>query len=321
MPAPYSAVLSVAIAVGYMSGAIAQPVTGAVYAQGSGELDPVLPDPIEDDFLTPTPDDSALDSEDLEADLGEIRVLSGSAPSQAARRQPVGQLLLRSSAFTTSNATASDLTPTGDTVFNNQATLLLTPKLGPNTRLIATAGGGLTQFATEGDNNYSSLGLSVGVQQRLDRSTYAQFGWVHDQLFDTGEGDRLLTDNSARLLVGRQDQLAEKLRLDTAYELRARFTDPADRSRISNSLGLRLRYDLADDWQGALGYRLALSDYTQNGRFDTTHQLQATTTYTPTQDVFVTGYASYLFGNSSATAVELENLSFGIGVGVNLPLF
>lgn len=321
MRAPCSAILSIAIAIGCTSGGTGSLATGAVYAQELGELEPILPDPVEDDFLTPGTDEPSLDAEDLEAELGEIRVLSGTAQPQASRRQPVGQLLLRSSAFTTSNATASELDPTSDTVFSNQATLLVTPKLGPDTRLIATAGGGLTQFATEGDNNYSSLGLSVGVQQRLAPSTYAQLGWIHDQLFDTGEGDRLLTDNSARLLVGRQDQLAEKLRLDTAYELRARFTDPAGRSRISNSIGLRLRYDLASDWQGAVGYRLAFDDYTQNGRFDTTHQLQATTTYTPTQNLFVTGYASYLFGNSSEVAVDIDNLSFGIGVGVNLPLF
>lgn len=321
MPASSSAVcLTVAIALGCLSGsASAQSIADAIYAQGSEELDPA--DPTEDDFLTPDSGESSLDAEDLETDIGEIRVLPGSAQPQASRRQPTGQLLLRSSVFTSSNITGNEFVQSGDAVFINQATLLVTPKLGPDTRVIATAGGGLTQFASEGDNNYSSLGLSVAVQQRLTPRTYAQFGWVHDQLFDTGEGDRLSTDNSARLLIGRQDQLDEKLRLDTAYELRARFTDPADQSRISNSLGLRLRYDLAKDWESALGYRLAFDDYTQNGRFDTSHQLQATTTYIPTRNLFVTGYASYLFGNSSEASVDLENLSFGIGVGFNLPLF
>ena len=111
------------------------------------------------------------------------------------------------------------------------------------------------------------------------------------------------------------------MRLDTAYELRVRFTNPSDRSRIENSLSTNLRYDVSPDWQASFGYRLALNDYTQNGRFDTTHRLQAATTFLPTQDTFVTGFAAYLFGNSSAANVDLENFSFGLGVGVNLPLF
>lgn len=278
----------------------------------------------DDDFLTPDPTDPIFNSEEAAAEVGEIQIFSPEAqtPATAIRRQPNGQLLLRSSAFTSSNTTASSGDQTDDIVFVNQATFLVTPKLGPETRLIATAGGGLTRFADEGDNNnYNTLGFSLGVQHRLTERMYGQLGWVNTQLYSAVSGDRTLSDNSARLLIGRQDQLDTKLRLDTAYELRARFTDPSDRSRIGNSLSANLRYDVSPDWQASLGYRLALNDYTQNGRFDTAHRLQAATTYTPTQDTFVTGFASYSFGDSSANDIDLENLSFGLGIGVNLPLF
>ena len=283
------------------------------------EADP-LTDPFDDGFLTPenAPADQSLEA--LEDEVGEIRPLP--APEQTQRPpQPNGQLLIRSSAFTSSNVTGSELNADGDLVFVNGATLLVTPKLGPETRLVATAGGGLTRFATEGDNNYNSLDFSAGVQQRFTDTTYGQIGWVNSQLYSVATGEHTLSENSARLLLGRQDQLAEKLRLDTSYELRSRFADPDDRSRISNTLATRLRYDFSSDWQGSMGYRLAFSEYTQNGRADTTHQLQAATTYTPTQDTFVTGFASYAFGNSSEATADLSNLSFGVGVGVNLPLF
>ncbi|MEL7329410.1 MAG: hypothetical protein AAGJ69_06155 [Cyanobacteria bacterium J06559_1] len=294
--------------------------TPTFHAQALPLEEDALTDPFDDGFLTPEdalPDESL---EELEEEVGEIRPLP--TPEQTQRPpQPNGQLLIRSSAFTSSNVTGSDLDSADDLVFVNGATLLLTPKLGPDTRLVATAGGGLTRFATEGENNYNSLDFSAGVQHRFSDTTYGQIGWVNSQLYNVATGEHTLSENSARLLLGRQDRLDEKLRLDTSYELRARFSDPDARSRISNTLATRLRYDFSPDWQGSVGYRLAFSEYTQNGRADTTHQLQAATTYTPTQDSFVTGFASYAFGNSSETTADLSNLSFGVGVGVNLPLF
>lgn len=303
---------------------VSEPTEPAFYAQAITSPTPgedSLEDPLDDGFLTPEGDLSDEDSDDLDDEVGEIRPLSEPRKRAKAPPQPNGQLLIRSSTFTSSNVTGSDLTSEGDIVFVNGATLLVTPSLGPTTRLIATAGGGLTRFATEGENNYNSLDFSLGVQQRLTEATYGQIGWVNTQLYSLETGDRTLSDNSARLLVGRQDQLDENLRLDTSYELRARFTDPSDRSRISNTLGARLRYDFSPDWQSSLGYRLAFIEYTQNGRADTTHQFQATTTYTPTKETFVTGFAAYSFGRSSETTVDLDNLSFGVGAGVNLPLF
>ncbi|MEL7141709.1 MAG: hypothetical protein AAGL08_05750 [Cyanobacteria bacterium J06573_11] len=276
--------------------------------------------PAEDDFFSLENSTSGPTDEEIESEVGDIQPLPRPRQAQTPP-QPNGQLLLRSSAFTSSNVTGSALTSTGDAVFSNQATFIVTPKLGPDTRLIATAGGGLTRFANEGENNYNSLGISIGVQQRFSDTTYGQLGWVNDQLYSIATGENALSDNSARLVLGRQDELADNLRLDTAYELRARFTSPVERSRISNSVSTRLRYDFSADWQAALSYRLSFSEYTQNSRSDTSHQIQAATTYAPTKDTFVTGFASYAFGNSSATSAELDNLSFGIGIGVNLPLF
>ncbi|MFK8183954.1 MAG: hypothetical protein AB8B99_11315 [Phormidesmis sp.] len=305
--------------------AIPVPIDPMFYAQAIPSSTPIEEDPLDDGFLINTPSDQTSEEtlEELDEEVGEIRPLSEASSSNATQTppQPNGQLLIRSSAFSSSNVTGNDLTATDDIVFVNGATLLLTPKLGPKTRVIGTAGGTLTRFATAGENNYNSLDFSLGVQQRLTDRTYGQIDWINNQLYSTDTGDRTLSENSARFIIGRQDQLDENLRLDSSYELRARFSDPDDRSRISNTLGTRLRYDFSEDWQASLGYRLAFSEFTQNGRADTSHQLQATTTYTPTPDTFVTGFASYAFGSSSEPNVDLSNLSFGVGVGINLSLF
>ncbi|MEM6450651.1 MAG: hypothetical protein AAF703_10095 [Cyanobacteria bacterium P01_D01_bin.105] len=310
-----------------VSSPVSSPAAPTFHAQAIPSSTPLdedpLVNPLDDGFLTPAAIPSDQVSEELDDEVGELRPLpesNQSSPSQTPP-QPNGQLLIRSSAFSSSNVTGNDLTSTDDIAIVNGVTLLVTPKLGNKTRLIATAGGGLTRFATAGENNYNSLDFSLGVQQRFTDTTYGQIGWVNNQLYSTESGDRTLSDNNARLIIGRQDQLDENLRLDTSYELRARFTDPDDRSRISNTLGTRLRYDFSPDWQSSLGYRLAFNEFTQNGRADTTHQIQAATTYTPTRDTFVSGFASYSFGRSSEPTVDLRNLSFGVGVGINLPLF
>jgi len=261
-----------------------------------------------------------LDPEDTKSELGEIKILDRPAQAQT-RRQPDVQLLLRSSVFSSSNITALDAFKKGDAVFVNSAQLLATPKLGENTRLIAAAGGGITRFAFEGDSNYNFVNLNIAVQQRLAPGTFGQLGWVQDSLYRDSDGQRLIRDNAVQLVVGRQDQLGEQLRLDSFYELRASFANPDDQSRIANTVGARLRYDITPKVQGALDYRLTFKNFTQVDRSDTEHQISALIIYNISSDVFLSGSASYLFGRSSNSAIDLNNLSFGLSLGINLPLF
>ena len=120
---------------------------------------------------------------------------------------------------------------------------------------------------------------------------------------------------------GRQDSLAERLRLDSSYEVRARFTDPSEQQRIVNSLGARFAYDVTPKLRTGVEYRLVLEDFTQQNRFDVEHVAKLTTTYNFSRDVFLNGFFSYLFGSSSDDSIDINNLSFGLNIGINLPLF
>ncbi|OUC16650.1 MAG: hypothetical protein B0A82_00810 [Alkalinema sp. CACIAM 70d] len=286
-----------------------------VIAQATDPMNPTRP---EEEDLQP------LDESDVRSELGDIQPLQPTKPTQPAtppRKQPTVQLLLRSSAFTSSNITSlRDFAPS-DTVFVNGAMLLATPKLGDSTRLIALAGGNLVRFANRGDSNYNSVNFNVAIQQRLAPGTYGQLGWVQENLYRSDSGDRLLRDNSLQLILGNQSQIGKKLRLDTSYELRASFADPDDQSRLNHTLGARLRYDITPQLQGALDYRLSFKDYTQVDRFDTEHQVSAMAIYNISRDVFVAGNVSYLFGRSSNSDNNPNNLSVGISLGVNVPLF
>lgn len=274
------------------------------------------PPPLFDETKPP-----ALDPQEVESEVGTIKPLTPPTKRPPQRPQPTAQLLLRSSVFTSSNISAlRDFNPS-DTVFVNGATLLLTPKLGDSTRLIASAGGGFVRFANRGDSNYNQVAFNVAIQQRLAAGTCGQIGWVQDNLYRADEGDRLLHDNAVQFIVGRQDTLGRSVRLDTTYELRAGFSNPSDQSRLDHNLGVRLRYDISPQLQAALDYRLTFRDYTQVDRFDTEHQISALAIYNLSPDVFISGNVSYLFGRSSAPNSNPNNLSIGISLGVNVPLF
>ena len=271
------------------------------------------------DLTLPESDPKPLDPEDTKAEIGEIQILN--TPDATARRQPDVQLLLRSAVFSSSNITSLSTFSPSDTVFINSGLLLATPKLSETTRLIASAGGGLVRFANQADSNYNLLNFNLAVQQRIAPGTYGQLGWVQENLYREGSGDRLLQDNSVQLIVGRQDQLRQQLRLDSFYELRASFTNPDDQNRVANTLGARLRYDITPKLQGALDYRLTFKNFTQVDRADTEHQISALAIYNINPDIFVSGTVSYLFGRSSSAAIDLDNLSIGLGIGWNVPLF
>lgn len=275
------------------------------------------------DFNLPEsePPPEPLNPEDTKDELGEVRILRRPTQQPPPRRQPDVQLFLRSAIFSSSNITALSSFQPSDTVFSNSAILLATPQLGPTTRLIASAEGGLVRFANKDDFDYNYLDFNVAIQQRIAPGMYAQLGWVNDQLYRADDGDRLLRSNAVDFTLGRQDQLAKRLRLDTFYNLRASFADPDDQSRVANTLGTRLRYDFSPSFQGALNYRLTLKDFTEADRFDTEHQVSAVATYTINPNLFVAGSISYLFGRSSDPDIDLGNLSFGISLGWSIPLF
>ena len=260
-----------------------------------------------------------LNPEDTKDELGEVRILKHPTQQPTPRSQPDVQLLLRSGIFSSSNISALETFQPSDTVFSNTGLLLATPKLGPTTRLVAGAGGGAIRFATEGDFNYNVLNFNVGIQQRLTSQMYAQLGWVNEQLYRDGSGQRLLLDNAVDFTVGRQDQLGKQLRLDSFYNLRASFTNPTEQSRVVNTVGARLRYDFTPNFQGALDYRLTFKNFTDVNRFDTEHQISATATYSINPNLFIAGSVSYLFGNSSNSAIDVNNLSVGVVIGMNIP--
>lgn len=301
----------------------------AVLVPVAGDIDVTPPDFFAQADLEPSsgfdpvPEVEAVPSEtapEIEAeDLGEIRIVQPEAAKPA--QPPTARLLVQSSAYASTNITGLDEPSTGGYPLATGATLLLTPSLGPSTRVVASAGAGLTRFPDRGSSNYDVLDFSVGLQQQFSDEMYGRLAWDNRQLYRAGSGENLASTNAVNFTVGRQDQFSDRLRLDSFYDLQARFVSPDDFSRLTNSLGANLRYALSPQVETLVGYQLSLEDYTQVVRFDTTHRLRAGIHYRPAADVFLSGIATYLLGSSSEDEVSLDNLSIGFSVGLNLSLF
>ncbi len=254
---------------------------------------------------TPETNDEADDG------LGEIQEI----PRSPSRRTPDFQALVRLSGI--SNVDSAGLA--------TSATLLGTPQLGPDTRLIAFAGGGILLYNQFGGSDFSYFSYGVGVQQKLTDNMSVQLGIGQDRLYKTSNS-QFVIDNGARFSVNRQDKLTDRLRLDSFYELRAGFADQTafyDQSRVSNSLGVGLSYAVTPQLEAGLDLRLIADSFTRGVKAGTYGRLQTSlsTTYRFSEQAFVTGSVTYLYGSTLDPFDGVNSLStvlFGITAGFNL---
>jgi len=242
--------------------------------------------------------------------LGDIQEI----PRSQKQRSPDVQVLLRTSGVANVNSAG----------LAGSATLLITPQLGPDTRLVAFAGGGILLYNQFGGSDFSYFSYGIGVQQKLTENMYAQLGVGQERLYKTASGEFVI-DNAARFAINRQDKLTERLRLDSFYELRAGFADqntPYDQSRVSNSLGVGLSYAITPKLEAGLDVRLVADSFTR-GTADTFGRVQTSlsATYHFSQQAFITGSVSYLYGSTFDPfdgPNSLNTVLFGITAGFNL---
>lgn len=279
-------------------------------AQGSPSE--VLPLPPENPSETQQP----ASGEDPE--LGILRLQELPAPPPPSK--PAVYLLGGAGYFRTNNI-FSGVDPIDDGLFRTGLTLLAVPSLGPQTSLFASVGGNIFRYSDLSEYDYNELRFNAGIRQQIGSRSYGELGWNNRQLFSKDGGDRFLNDHSAYLELGRRDLLAERLTLDTYYQLRLSFANPSDRSQVSNSLGASLGYNLSPSLLLALDYQFAFADFTQQERVDQYHQLLARMNYTlsPNSRLYVFGGKS--FGSSSDSEIDFDGLVFGVGVDFSLTLF
>ena len=220
----------------------------------------------------------------------------------------------------------SNVDPVDDSLFRYGLTLLIAPPIGPQTYLVAAIDGNLFRYANQSDFNYNELRFRAEIFQQLTPRMVGELGWMNQQLYATRGsnnllGDRFLNDHAVFFSLRRRDPLVAKLNLDTFYQFRASFADPADRSRIINTFNASLGYDIQPQLQAAIDYQLGLVDFTQQNRDDQYHQLLARLSYRLTQASRLSLFGGFSFGSSSDPNINFNGSMLGVSLDVNLPLF
>jgi hypothetical protein len=219
------------------------------------------------------------------------------------------------------NILLDDFDPVNDQLLSAGATLLAVPSLGPQTQLIAAINGNLTRYSRLSGLDYNNFGVQVGIQQQLWPNTYGEISLSNQQFIDANSGDRFLNDYSAWLTLSRRDRLNSKLTLDSFYQLRLSFTDPSDRSRVGNALGLSLDYDLPLNFGIGLDYQAALTDFTRQDRNDVYHQLTAELNCYFSPNARASVFGGFSFGDSSDPDINFNSFIFGASINFNVSLF
>lgn len=250
----------------------------------------------------------------------EIDESGGQFPLGVIRPIPVLSISSSFSIFTNNNLHTIPLTES--TAFPISASLIFSPELGDRTRLVTSVGGNYTNFTTADD--YILLNAGLGIFQDLGDQMSLGVGWSYQQTYGDGFKNDV-SEHTAYLSWSRVDELVERrLFLDSDYFLSASFAQDEQQNRLINSVGLGLSYSFTPKFQGRLGYRLVYESFFEN-EDALRHQLSAQLSYQLNPNIFIGTSVSYLFGEQvdlfdTDGADAVNNVSFGLHFGVNLPL-
>lgn len=258
-------------------------------------------------------------TDDRDPELGRLRLRENRVVAEP--DEDVVFLQGRIDSFRSDNILLDDFDPTTDQFTRVGASLLAAPQLGENTQLFASIGGNFAFYGDQSNLNYHNLELRADLQQTIFPNTYATIGWSNRQFFSSEDGDRFLNDHALRFALSRRDSIAERLTLDSYYQIRFNFSDPIDRSRLTNSLGASLNYALEPNLGLGLNYQLDWVDFTQQDRNDTYHQVTAQLSYDLTRNSRLSLYGGFSFGDSSNSAIDFDSSIVGVSFSTYLPLF
>ncbi|MGB3309497.1 MAG: hypothetical protein WBG32_13805 [Nodosilinea sp.] len=217
---------------------------------------------------------------------------------------------------------------TSDTFLRPSIAFGIYPSLGPQTALIATADLGLQRYSAQSSLNYDDLRFRVGLRQGLGSRSYGQLIVTYQELYRPGGNRARFFKNTALgLTLGRRDPITPKLALDSYYLVQ--FNDAqstgsgtvTDFSRIFQSAGAYLGYDITPRVQLGLSYQLNLIDYTAQPRYDTFQQVLGQVVYRLSPNLRLNLYGGVSFGRSSEPRVRFDDTFFGAAIDATIPLF
>lgn len=248
-------------------------------------------------------------------ELGVLRLLQ-TAQAPPPPKSPIAFIGGQLGFLDTDNAFRSE-TAVEDQIYQSGLTLYLFPQLSENTNLYAIAETSLARY----DVDYNEIEVQAGIRHRLFERTFVQIGWRNQKLYTPGYRERLLGVNYLDALVSHRRILTQKAWVDGFYQLRLGFADPADTSRFRQTLTSSINYAPTPKFRTSLLYQLDLDDYLKVDRYDISHQFLGVVSYNITPESRLSLFGGTRLGNSSAPGVNLDDIFYGAGLSVNVPLF
>jgi hypothetical protein len=209
----------------------------------------------------------------------------------------------------------------GDQLIRPGISLLAFPALGPDTGLLLSARTTLFRYQEQSASNYDEVRFQAGIRQRLSANAYGELSLSHQLLYEAGFTEQFFTNTGIDLTVGRRDRLTPQLTLDSYYQGQLFFSDPERFSNVLNSVGAALSYQINSQWETSLGYRLTISDFTQQSRHETYQRLTGQLRYAITPAVRMSLFGGLSYGRSSESRVTFDDTFFGLSINATVPIF
>lgn len=299
------------------------------------------PDPADDDATTALPQDPELGviqvaevrrDDELgviqlrnplqDPELGIIELRQLAPPTR--RRSPVVYL----SSFVTASSSDNIFLVEdpvqgrfGDNFIRPGISLTAFPSLGPDTNLLLVARTTFLRYQEQSNSSYDELRFQAGVRHRFSERVYGQFSLSQQLLYDEGFTDQFFTNTGLELTIGRRDRLTPQLTLDSYYQGQIFFSDPERFSNVLNSVGGYLGYQIAPRWDAGIGYRLTISDFTQQSRHETYQRLTGQLRYSITPGVRMSLFGGLSTGRSSESRITFDDTFFGISFDATVSIF
>lgn len=261
--------------------------------------------------------DNLSESNSNDPELGTL-LLQEIEPTVSSKKEKPLFYLIGNFGYMRSNNIFSGINPVDDNLFRTGVTLLALPSLSDQTSILASVGGNFVSYADQSAFDYDQLNLNLGIIHKFDDNFSGQFGWKNRYLFDGNNGTQFLNDNSLYVGINYKNPLTEDLTLNTGYQLQSNFSNPASRSQVINSLNIGLDYQIITDLKAGLNYQLALSNFTEQDRSDTYHELMGTLRYSLSPNTSLEMFLGHSFGDSSQSFIDYDGLIFGLGINVYL---
>ncbi|HEY9887011.1 MAG TPA: hypothetical protein V6D02_01330 [Candidatus Obscuribacterales bacterium] len=209
----------------------------------------------------------------------------------------------------------------GDTLIRPGINVSAFPAIGPNTNLLLSAETNLVRYQEQQASSYDEVRFRAGIRHRFTNRAYGQLSLSSQMLFDEGYSDQFFTNNGIEITLGRRDPLTPQLVLDSYYQGQIFFSDPEEFSNVLNSVGAYLGYRFNSQWDTGIGYRLTISDFTQQSRHETYQRITGQLRYAITPAVRVSVFGGLSHGRSSEANITFDDSFFGISFDATIQVF